>query len=157
MVAMRLLKFALAALIFAAPAAWAQNTVWKCTGPDGRSQYTNVQRDAQGRNCTVVSKEVSVVPAGKPASTAGANFPSVDRETQRARDDGRRKILEDEMSQEEKQLAEARTKLAEQEAIRTGNEKNYQRVLDRLQPFKDAVEQHEKNIAALQKEISSMK
>ena len=118
MVAMRLLKLVLAALVFAAPAAWAQNTVWKCTGPDGRSQYTNVQRDAQGRNCSVVSKEVSVVPAGKPAATASSSFPSVDRETQRARDDGRRKILEDEMSQEEKQLAEARSRLAEQEAIR---------------------------------------
>jgi hypothetical protein len=156
---MRSLQLVLAALVFAAPAAWAQDTVWKCVGPDGRSQYTNVHRETQGRNCTVVSKEVSVVPMQSPSSkaTMGSKFPSVDRETQRARDDARGKILEDEKGQEEKQLAEARAKLAEQEAIRTGNEKNYQRVLDRLKPYKEAVEQHEKNIAAIQKEIDNMK
>src|SRR5688572_19363910 len=86
----------------------AQNTVWKCTGADGRPQYTNIQKDTQGRNCTVVNREVSVVPGQKPAAqpTPGG-FPKVDRETQRARDDGRRKILEDELAQEEKLLADA--------------------------------------------------
>ncbi len=140
--------------------AQAQSTVWKCVGPDGRPQYTNVQRDTQGRNCTVVNREVSVVPATRaPARTESASpgFPKVDAETQRGRDDTRRKILEQELASEESQLTEARAKLAEQDAIRLGDERNYQKKLDRLQPYREAVEQHEKNIQALQKEIGNLK
>ncbi len=147
-------------VLLMAPLAQAQSTVWKCVGPDGRSQYTNVQRDTQGRNCTVVNREVSVVPGSAPKArgeAAPANFPRVDAETQRSRDDGRRRILEEELAAEQKQLAEARAALTGQEAVRHGDERNYQRVLDRLQPYKDAVAQHEKNVQALQKEIGNLK
>jgi hypothetical protein len=47
--------------------------------------------------------------------------------------------------------------LTEQEGIRTGDEKNYQRVLDRLQKYKDEVERHQKNVEALKKELSNAK
>lgn len=143
-----------------APLAQAQGTVWKCIGPDGRPQYTNVQHDTQGRQCTVVSREVSVVPGAAPkagSEAAPTGFPKVDPATQRARDDTRRQILEKELDSEQKQLDEARTKLAEEEAVRYGNERNYQRVLDRLKPFKEAVAQHEQNVQDLKKEIDNLK
>ena len=41
--------------------------------------------------------------------------------------------------------------------MRTGDEKNYQRVLDRLQPYKDRVAQHERNIQAIQKELNNLR
>ena len=82
-----------------------------------------------------------------------ANFPRVDPETQRVRDDTRRRILENELSAEEKSLADARAKLAEQESIRNGDERNYQKVLDRLQPYQETVERHERNVMALQQEL----
>ncbi|HEY9379608.1 MAG TPA: DUF4124 domain-containing protein [Burkholderiales bacterium] len=158
---MSLIKLMLGAAAFMmASSAQAQSTVWKCTGPDGRPQYTNVQRDTQGRNCTVVNREVSVVPAPKASTrseSASSSFPKVDAETQHGRDDTRRKILEGELTSEENQLAEARAKLAEQDAVRLGDERNYQKKLDRLQPYREAVEQHEKNIQALQKEIGNLK
>lgn len=141
---------------FFASSVLAQNTVWKCVGPDGRPQYTNVQRDAQGRNCSVVAKEVTVVPGFKPQQSSGS-YPKVDAETQRTRDESRRKILQDELSQEEQRLADARAKLAEQEAVRLGDEKNYQKVLDRLQPYKDAVGESEKNVSAIRKELGNLK
>ncbi|HKY02308.1 MAG TPA: DUF4124 domain-containing protein [Burkholderiales bacterium] len=151
-------KFALGICAFVAtPIASAQATVWKCVGPDGRPQYTNVQRDAQGKNCTVVTKEISVVPATKVPQGTGAEYPRVDRETQRSRDDGRRKILEEELKAEEQKLADAQAKLAEQEAVRMGDEKNYQRVLDRLAPYKEAVDGHSKNVEALKKELGNAK
>ena len=53
-------------------------------------------------------------------------------------------------------LADARKKLTEQEAIRTGDEKNYQRVLDRLKPFQDTVEVHQKNVEALKRELVNL-
>jgi len=147
----------------AAMQAHAQGTVWKCTDDDGRSHYTNVQSDAKGKNCTVVTREISVIPtpnrpaAAPRAAATPAGFPKVDPDAQKARDDNRRKILEDELANEQKALGEARAKLTEQEGIREGGERNYQKVLDRLQPFKDEVEDHERNIEALQKEIGGLK
>ena len=46
----------------------------------------------------------------------------------------------------ESQLEQAKKALAEQEAIRGGDEKNYQRVLDRLKPYQDAVAKAEQNL-----------
>jgi hypothetical protein len=156
----------LIAAAFSPALAVAQDTVWRCNESDGRPHYTNIKKDTEGKSCQVVTKEVSVVhgaaaPARGPAMAAAAatppNFPRVDRDTQRARDDSRRKILQDELSTEERSLADAKTKLTEQEGIRLGDERNYQRVLDRLKPYQDAVDRHERNVAALKKEISSLR
>lgn len=135
-------------------------TVWKCVEPDGRAHYTNIKKETDGKNCTVVTKEVSVVPAGpqqRPAASSPANFPKVDRDTQKARDENRRRILEEELATEEKSLVDAKAKLAEQEAVRQGDEKNYQRVLDRLKPFQEAVERHERNVSALKRELAGIR
>ena len=153
------------AALAAAGSAYAQQgtgTVWRCLEQDGRAHYTNIKKETDGKQCTVVTREVSVVSAPQqPQRTAAtptpANFPRVDKETQRSRDDGRRRILEDELSTEEKGLSEAKVKLAEQESIRNGDEKNYQRVLDRLRPYQDAVDRHERNVAALKREISGLR
>jgi hypothetical protein len=154
-----------------APAAFAQGTVWRCTESDGRAHYTNIKKDTEGKTCQVLTKEVSVVPGGQVGVAASANrstgpqaatatppsFPRVDRETQRSRDDNRRKILEDELETEEKSLVDAKSKLTEQESVRYGDEKNYQRVLDRLKPYQDAVERHERNVSALRRELANLK
>jgi len=82
----------------------------------------------------------------RPCANAGAagiqtgvrrprRVPKVDGQTQKKRDDARRGILEKELADEQQQLEAARQKLAEQEAVRTGDERNYQRFLDRVQPF----------------------
>ena len=98
----------------------------------------------------------SAARAATPASSP-PGFPRVDAATQRTRDDARRKILDDELSGEEKALAKAKEELTEQESVRSGDERNYQKVLDRLQPYKDEVERHEKNVEALKKEINNGK
>jgi hypothetical protein len=53
-------------------------------------------------------------------------------------------------------LADARKKLSEQEAIRSGNEQNYAKVLERLKPYQDTVEVHEKNVEALKRELGNL-
>jgi hypothetical protein len=129
---------------------------FKCVDESGRSTYTNVKDEMAGKKCAMVSREVSVVPAQQPAAgkakpPAAAN--PANSTFSRAAD--RRKILEEELSDEEKRLADARGKLAEQQSLRSGDERNYQRVLDRLKPYVDAVELHEKNIGQLRRELSA--
>jgi hypothetical protein len=137
-------------------------TVWRCTEQDHRAHYTNIKKETEGKQCVVVTREVSVVSAPAPVQRAAAtptppNFPKVDKDTQKSRDDGRRRILEDELSTEEKGLSSAKAKLAEQEAVRNADEKNYQRVLDRLKPYQDAVERHERNVSALKRELAALR
>ena len=154
---------ALAAASGAHAQAQGQGTVWKCVEADGRAHYTNIKKETDGKQCTVVTKEVSVVSPPTPPSRsaasekAGSGFPKVDRDTQKTRDESRRRILDDELAAEEKGLIDAKAKLAAQEAVRYGDEKNYQRVLDRLKPYQDTVERHERNITALRKELAGLR
>ena len=156
----RCLKWvALLACGFAAPA-WGDT--FKCMDANGRATYTNMKEETRGKNCTLVIREISVVPAIPPArpekpAASPPGFPKVDPATQKSRDDGRRRILESELSSEEKALVEANAELTRQQSIRNGDERNYQRVLDRLQKYKDDVERHEKNVAALKKELENLK
>jgi hypothetical protein len=60
------------------------------------------------------------------------------------------------MAQEDEALGQARKELAEQESVRYGDERNYAKVLERLQKYKDAVEVHEKNIESLRRELVNL-
>ena len=155
-------RYGLAAALSCAPVLPAWGDTFKCMDANGRATYTNMKEETKGKNCTVVMREISVVPAAPAARPAAASpspagFPKVDTATQKSRDDSRRRILEEELSGEEKALAEAKAELTRQESIRTGDERNYQRVLDRLQKYKDEVERHEKNVQALKKELNNVK
>jgi hypothetical protein len=135
--------------------------IYKCTDAAGHVTYTNQKSPDKG--CALLSKDqaVSTVPgsrpSAKPESGTPAGFPKVDSDTQKRRDTDRRKILEQELSSEQQSLEQAKKDLADQEAQRFGDEKNYQRVLDRLQPYKDKVALHERNVDALKKEIGNLK
>jgi len=140
-------------LALAAPYGLAQSEVYKCPDASGRPTYTNVKRDTVGKKCTLVAKEVSVVPAQAPArATPYSAAPS-----SVARNENRRKIIESELENEQQLLSDAKLKLAEQEGTRTGDERNYARVLERLRPFQEAVEQHSKNIEQLRGELGRLK
>lgn len=139
--------------------------VYKCVAPDGSVTYTNDPSSARGCQTLSGDQPVSTVPAPAPvnrpqppARAATPNdFPRVAPEAQRARDDVRREVLEKELAAEERALADAKAALVEQEEVRYGNERNYQKVLDRLQPFKDKVELHQRNVDALKKELAALK
>jgi len=157
---------------------------YKCVGESGRSTYTNVREEMTGKKCVVVSREVSVVPAqtsapaptqpaaksASPAAKSGGSAASpagsaardgtaqrVEPSTQKTRDNDRRRILEEELRNAERELETAKKNLAAQEAVRSGDERNYQRVLDRLKPFQDEVRRSEDNVAALKREISNLR
>jgi septal ring factor EnvC (AmiA/AmiB activator) len=151
------------ALIFvtlgASPAiAGAQSTeIYKCVDGTGRPLYTSDKRDTSGKKCALVTRDPNT---GKPTAAASRELGRFPRETpsQAATAKGRqREILEKELSSEQAALTKAKQDLAEQAAVRTGNEANYARVEERLRPFKDNIETHEKNIEALRRELSNLR
>ncbi|HUJ86613.1 MAG TPA: hypothetical protein VLX30_07150 [Burkholderiales bacterium] len=146
--------FALLALGLAAEAAHAD--MYRCEVPGSSSPlYTNDARDTRGKKCTVLSHEINVVPAPPKAATP-QGFPSESSEARASAKERQREILEQELAREEDMLEKAQKALDEQEAVRYGNEHNYARVLARLQPYKDNVELHQKNIDALRRELSNL-
>lgn len=134
-------------------------TIYKCTDASGGTLISNARVD---KNCkAIVSNPESSPSAPKARSSASpatanptpAGFPRVAEDTQKARDGDRRHILEQELAGEQRSLEQARKELAEQEALRTANDSRQERIL----PYKDRVGQHERNIQAIQKELSNLK
>jgi hypothetical protein len=145
----------LIALLAATPAA---AETCKYVDKDGRVTYSNVPiKGARKVSCFAPPRAPAASAPAPGEATAPAPQPRVDNNTQRARDDERRRILESELAAEEEQLAQAQKALAEQESIRQGDERNYARVLERLKPYQDAVAQHEKNVGSIRQEISNLR
>jgi hypothetical protein len=131
----------------------------KYVDKEGRITYSNVPiKGARKVTCFAPPATPSAAGAAAQKETAATTpKPRVEENTQRARDDDRRHILESELAAEQAQLDEARQALAEQEAIREGGERNYARVLERLKPYQDAVALHEKNVASLKQELANLR
>jgi hypothetical protein len=150
-------RLLLALLVLSATAA--QADVYKLVDENGRVTYSNVPMAGAK---VIVMEPLQTVPAAKAKEAAAtgttpANFPKVDGATQRNRDASRKKILDDELAAEEKLLGDAKKALSDGEAERRGDERNYAKYQERVQKLKDTVAQHEKNIAALKKEIGGGK
>ena len=149
-------------LNLAAPVALAQGTqeitIWSCRDKDGRTHVTNLKEDTVGKNCKIVQQSrVQVVPSAKPGSKpAPGAFPREDTQARAAAKSRQREILEREMTREQTLLEQARKELGEQEAVRYGDERNYAKVLERLQKYKDSVEVHEKNLESLRRELVNL-
>lgn len=144
------------ALLLALGASAVRAEIYECVDQSGNKRFTNIKSEAKGCKPMNIAPPNTVAPPRPQAkSAAPANFPSVDAQTQKQRDGDRRRILEQELAREQKMLDQARQDLAEQESIRLGSERNYQRVLDRLEPFKKKVKLHEDNVANLKKELAN--
>ncbi len=131
-------------------------TIYKCVDANGGTLISNSRVD---KNCkAIVSGPENAVPGPRPkASGAAANptpagFPKVQEDTQKARDNDRRHILEQELAGEQRSLDQAKKELAEQQALPAPAN-----APDRIAPYRDRVGQHERNIQAIQKELSNLR
>lgn len=151
-------KTALALLLLGSAVGAAHADMYRCEVPGSVSPlYTNDPRDTQGKKCTVLSHEISVVPAQpKAGAKPPQGFPSESSSARASAKERQREILEKELAREEDMLEKAQKALEAQEAVRFGNERNYARVLARLQPYKDNVDLHQKNIEALRRELNNL-
>lgn len=139
----------------------AQADIYKCTDAAGHVTYSNVAT----KGCTKLSLDpISTVPAAKPAAKAPtpSSFPRVDENAQRARDNDRRRILEQELANEQKNLEEANKRLTEAEVPQPGDRNaggtiNQAKLQERTQPMRDQVQLHERNLEALRKELQNLR
>ena len=156
-------------LLSASHGAWAQQ-IYRCAGVGGSApEYINNSKDAQARNCKLVSggnvtvvqgTPVSKAPAraaASPAATAPSNARADSSPDQRARDSDSRIILESELRKSEARLAELQKEYNNGEPEKQGIEgRNYQRYLDRISDLKDSIARSQSDISSLKREISRL-
>ena len=168
------LKLALAAGMMLGGAAQAQTTVYKCTDAQGRVEFTDTNKkgckalDLPGYIAAPPARAVTpaAAPAARTSSPAGnaaaaapspSDFPRVDTGQQRARDNDRREILNEELRAEEAKLAEQRRIFNNGEPPRNGNERNYAKYQERVGQMRDDIGRTERNIEALRRAIGNIR
>jgi hypothetical protein len=159
---------ALAAGIALHAGARAQTVIYKCVDEHGRVEFT----DSSKKGCKVLDLPgfIAAPPARsapgvtvrqgsapRPPAASPANFPRVDGAQQRARDDDRREILNDELRNEEKKLADLKRGFNNGEPERQGNERNYAKYQERVAQMRDDIGRAERNIEALKREIGNIR
>ncbi|MCU0870099.1 MAG: DUF4124 domain-containing protein [Burkholderiales bacterium] len=92
----------------------------------------------------------------RPAATAPAGFPKIDGDTQRRRDDARRRVLEQELADEERALADAKRALDDQLVAGRYNGADPQ-ARARVKPLEDAITRHGRNAEAIRRELANLR
>lgn len=140
-------------LLLALPLIAQAGTLYRCTDEFGHTTYTNYKTG--NRKCAVMSRDTGpTTSSDKTSGTSSAkpsptDFPKVAGDTQKSRDGDRRYILEQELEAEQKHLTEEQKSLAEKTAVKAAP--------DTLQPIRDRVALHERNLDALRREISNLR
>ena len=152
------------------PAATAASQVYRCPGPP--VLYTDALSPAEAREkgCrSIEGTPITIIQAPRPrvaasgtggnGNTSAAPRPAdskVDPASQRQRDSEARRILLEELKKEEDKLAAMQKDYNNGEPERRGDERNYQRYLDRVADMKAAITRKEADISALRREIAKL-
>ena len=153
---------ALAVALLVPVAAMAGSTVYRCPGPPVLYTDSLTPQEAKEKNCrTVEGAPVTVMQMSKPKPVASASSPRnadarVTPDEQRARDSDARRILESELKTEEGRLAELQKEYNGGEPERQGDERNYQKYLDRVASMKAAIARKEADVAAIKRELAKL-
>ena len=141
-------RFALLLPCFAVLPAQAQ--VYKSVDEKGRVIYSDKPSEGAKK---IELPPMTTVPAPKPPekpAAAEAGAPAAEGPAQKEK--------QQKLAEAERRLDAARNELAEQEAIRLGDERhNYQKYLDRVQRYRDVVNQEEKAVESLRREAGGAK
>lgn len=167
------LKVLVAAACVTSAAAWAQSggssVVYRCPGNVYTSDRELTAKLADEKGCKPIEGAPVTVIQGQRPKAAGTPVPpasgprpagdasaKVDPSQQRARDSDARRILEDELKKEEERLAALQKEYNNGEPERRGDERNYQKYLDRVAELKAAVTRKENDVAAIKREITKL-
>jgi len=141
----------------------AQAEIYKAVDANGHVTYSSTP--IKGGKKIILEPLPTMLPPGRARSAAASeDFPRVDGETQKNRDDTRYMILQNELSAEERLLEEARQNLqaSEQnpEVFKGKDGKTYRntdKYEEKIKPLADQVERHQRNVDALKTELSKLK
>jgi hypothetical protein len=136
------------------------SVMYRCPGNDYKNTIT--AKEAEKLGCKrIEGAPVTVIQMTKPRASTGtvpaaSGGARVDPVAQRARDSDARRILEGELRTEEEKLAVMQKEFNNGQPERQGDEKNFQKYLDRVSDMRAAIARKQTDIAALQREIKKL-
>ncbi len=142
------------------------NPVYRCPGNLYTDQYT--AKEAQDKGCrtidgapiTVIASRPRAGPSAQsataPSGGGGAGNARVDPAEQRSRDSDARRILEAELRKEEERLATLQKEFNGGEPERRGDERNFQKYVERVADMRAAIARKESDIAAIKREMAKL-
>ena len=138
------------------------SVMYRCPGNDYKNTIT--AKEAERLGCKKIEgAPVTIIQMTKPRPGPGTSVPAatasgvrVDPVAQRARDSDARRILETELKTEEDRLAAMQKEFNNGQPERQGDEKNFQKYLDRVNDMRAAIARKQIDIAALQREIKKL-
>jgi hypothetical protein len=148
--------------------AWAQGSdsskpVYRCPGNPVLYTDTLSAKEAKDKGCrTLEGAPITVIQSVKPRpgtpvpSSRGSEGSRVEANEQKARDTDARRILESELKKEEDALAALQKEYNAGQPDRNGDEKNYQKYLDRVAEMKASIARKESDVAALKRELGKL-
>ncbi len=137
------------------------SVMYRCPGNDYKNTISAKEADKLGCK-RIEGAPLTVIQVGKPRgggpvpAAAGAASARVDPTAQRARDSDARRILENELKTEEDRLAGLKKDYNNGQPERQGDEKNYQKYVDRVGEMSAAIARKEADIAALRRELAKL-
>ncbi|WP_349742339.1 hypothetical protein [Roseateles cavernae] len=149
-------------------AAEAQSVVYRCPGPPVLYTDALTPKEAQDKGCrSIEGTPITVLQGQRPRAAAPATNGAasaaarsgdgrVDPAQQRSRDGERRKVLETELRESEERLAALQREYQGGQPERRGDERNFQKYLDRVAELKTSITRQENDIQALKREISKL-
>jgi hypothetical protein len=148
-------------------AVWAQGSsvVYRCPGNVYTSDQEISAKQAIEKGCkTIEGAPITVIQGsrprtGNPVPAASGPRPAdsrVDPGQQRTRDNDARRILENELRAEQERLTLLQKDFNNGEPERRGDERNYQKYLDRVAEMKAAIARKQSDIAAIERELAKL-
>lgn len=146
-----------------------RNVVYRC--PGNPVLYTDAisDKEAKERGCRTIEGAPITVLQSPPARARSSGTPvpaaspvrgepsaRVEPNEQRARDSDRRAILSAELRRDEQALAELQREYNNGEPERRGDERNYQKYLDRVAEMKANISRKESDVAAIRRELGKL-
>jgi hypothetical protein len=142
-----------------------ERVVYKC--PNNLYTDTITPKEAEAKGCkrlegsgvTVIQSTAPTTRRPAAAGEGSAARPAdtrVESADQKARDADKRRILETELQREEEKLAGLKLTYNNGNPERQGDERNYQKYLDRVNELKASIERSENDVAALKRELSKL-
>ena len=164
------MKIALPLLMILSVNAFAQDKpVYRCPGPPVLYTDAMTPQAAKEKGCrSIEGAPITIVPATKPRAAGSASAATaasgqrpgdgsrIDPADQRARDSDAKRILGEELRREDDKLAQLRRDFNNGEPERNGDERNYQKYLDRVADMKAAIARKEADVAAIKRELGKL-
>ena len=142
-----------------ARAAPENGVLYRCPNNVFTNTITLKEADAKGCKAMEVQQPTTIpAPKARPgaatAAPTGAAASKVDAQEQKARDTDARKILQDELIKAQGQLDALQKEYNNGQPERKGDEKNYQKYLDRTAELKASITRTESDINAITRELA---